>query len=297
MIIEKENLKYQGDNLSAELCERLCNIKHIALDMDGTIYTGHTLFPYTITFLNNLKKLGIRYSFLTNNPSKSIRDYQVHLKEMGITISRDEIYTSALAAIDYLKNNYPGVRRLFILGTPSMVKEFTDSGFESARDDAGDIPDAVVVGFDKTLSYSRLCRAAWWISKNLLYVATNPDRVCPTDDPTILVDCGAICSCLQTATGRVPDIVTGKPDPRMLDGIMQHYHLAPSEIAMVGDRIYTDLKMAEEAKTLGVLVLSGETDLQGVTDSDLNPDIVVDDLSVFGQMLIGAHTAKKEGKS
>jgi HAD superfamily hydrolase (TIGR01450 family) len=285
-------IRSQGKTPSDGLRDRLRNIRHIALDMDGTIYNGSTLFPYTISFLNNLKKLGIGYSFLTNNPSKSINDYLLHLKNMGISSKHGEIYTSALATIDYLLKNYPRVKRLFFLGTPSMIKEFEAAGFESTKDDANDIPDAVVVGFDETLSYQHLCRAAWWISKGLLFLATNPDRVCPTDKPTVLVDCGSICTCLESATGRAPDIVIGKPDPRMLDGIMQRYNLQPSQIAMVGDRIYTDLKMAHDAKTLGVLVLSGETSMEGILLSDLNPDIVVDDIAVFGQMLFNAYKNK-----
>lgn len=271
-----------------ELQDRLREIKHVVLDMDGTIYNGNTLFPFTISFLKNLKKLGIGYSFLTNNPSKSINDYLMHLKNMGVSATQEEIYTSALATIDYLRKNHAEVNRLFILGTPSMVKEFEDAGFKSTRDDANDKPDAIVVGFDKTLVYSRLCRAAWWISKNILYVATNPDKICPTDEPVILVDCGSICSCLEQATGRRPDLVVGKPDPRMLDGIFQRYQLHPSQIAMVGDRIYTDLMMANKAKTMGVLVLTGETTIEVAQLSSFKPDIIADDLEQFGKMLLDA---------
>jgi len=276
-------------NTDNVLRDRLREIKHVALDMDGTIYNGSTLFPFTISFLENLKKLGIGYSFLTNNPSKSISDYLIQLNKMGISASREEVYTSALATIDYLRKNYPEVKRLFLLGTPSMITEFEDAGFQSTLDDANDQPDAVIVGFDKTLVYSRLCRAAWWISKNIIYVATNPDKVCPTDESVILVDCGSICTCLEHATGRHPDIVVGKPDPRMLDGILQRHQLHPSQIAMIGDRIYTDLKMAHAAKALGVLVLTGETTIEVAQQSNLKPDIIADDLAVFGQMLINAN--------
>jgi len=272
-----------------ELRDRLRSIKHVALDMDGTIYNGSTLFPFTVPFLENLKKLGIGYTFLTNNPSKSVNDYLIHLKNMGISVTREEMYTTALATIDYLKKNYPEVKRLFILGTPSMIKEFEAAGFESTDDDPNDKPDAVVVGFDKSLVYARLCRAAWWITKGILYLATNPDKVCPTDESIVLVDCGSICSCLGNATGKAPDIVIGKPDPRMLDGILQNNRLLPAQIAMVGDRINTDLRMAQDAKTLGVLVLSGETNIEIAEKSDLIPDIVVGDLADFGQLLVDAY--------
>ncbi len=282
--------KSSDDDKIQEIHERLKTIRHVALDMDGTIYNGNTVFPFTIPFLTLLKKLGIGFSYLTNNPSKSTGDYCTHLNKMGISAGEDEIYTSALAAIDFLKTNHPQVKRLFFLGTPSMIREFENAGYEATDDDAGDVPDAVVVAFDKTLSYSRLCRAAWWISKGLLFLATNPDLVCPTDEPTILVDCGSICACLERATGRTPDIVTGKPDPAMLDGIMQRYQLVPSQIAMVGDRIYTDLRMALDAQTLGVLVLSGETDIEILKKSGMKPDLVLNDLEEFGKMLSDAHS-------
>jgi len=284
--------KSSYDDRIPEIRKHLKKIRHVALDMDGTIYKGNSVFPFTVPFLSLLNELGIGFSFLTNNPSKSIGDYCTHLNDMGISVGKDKIYTSALAAIDFLKINHPQVKRLFILGTPSMIREFEDAGYESTDDDAGDIPDAVVAGFDKTLSYSRLCRAAWWISKGLFYLATNPDLVCPTDEPTILVDCGSICACLERATGRTPDIVTGKPDPAMLDGIMQRYQLVPSQIAMVGDRIYTDLRMAIDAQTLGVLVLSGETDIEILKKSGMKPHLVLNDLEEFGKLLSDAHSTQ-----
>ncbi len=259
--------------------DALKQIKHFALDMDGTIYNGSTLFPFTNDFLNYLKENGIGYSFLTNNPSKSTADYLKHLEKMGIQATEEEMYTSAVATINFIKNHHPTLKRLFILGTPSMVKEFEDAGFVSTADSAEDKPDAVVVGFDTSLVYSRLCRAAYWVSEQLPYLATNPDWVCPTDQPNILVDCGAICACIEGATKRKPDAVIGKPDPQMLDGIIKKYNLLPSEIAMVGDRIYTDVQMAINAGALGVLVLSGEATVQDVIESTVKPDIVANDLA------------------
>lgn len=254
--------------------------------MDGTIYNGNTLFPFTIDFLNDMKNLGIGYSFLTNNSSKSRQDYLLHLKKMGIPASPDEIYTSGQATVDYLRFHHPDIRRLFILGTPSLVREFEDAGFISTKDRHTDKPDAVVVGFDTSLDYPRLCRAAWWLQKGLTYIATNPDRICPTDLPVVLVDCGSICAALEKATGRTPDVMIGKPAPRMLDGIMQRYGLQPEEIAMVGDRIYTDIIMAKKTKALGVLVLTGETKTEDLKKGDVSPDIVTNDLAEFGKLLM-----------
>ena len=274
-----------------ELMRRLGRIRHVALDMDGTIYMGGSLFPYTKGFLAGLREQGIGYSFLTNNPSKSIADYLDRLASMGIEATREEMYTTALATIDYLREHHPQARRLFLLGTPSMISEFEAAGYVSTADSAEDRPDAVVVAFDMTLVYGRLCRAAWWVQQGLPYIATNPDRVCPTDLPTVLVDCGSICAAIEHATGRRPDITLGKPDPNMLTGILSRHNLRPDEIAMVGDRIYTDIEMAHNAGATGVLVLSGETTLSTAEAAARQPHLIAEHIGVLGRLTREAHGA------
>ena len=277
--------KFRSIYDSEALRERLSHIRHVALDMDGTIYMGQSLFPYTRPFLRRLREMGITYSFLTNNPSTSIADYLHKLAGMGIEATKEEMYTTALATIDYIRTRYPDARRLFILGTPSMTEEFVRAGFEPTANSAEDRPDAVVVAFDKTLEYDRLCRAAYWVQQGLPYVATNPDRVCPTDQPTVLVDCGSICKCIEHATGRQPDIVLGKPDPTMLTGVQSRYGVRADEVAMVGDRIYTDIEMAFNAGAFGVLVLSGETTLDVADKAPRQPDLIAENISVLGELL------------
>ncbi len=283
--------KYRSVYSHDELMAHLRKIKHVALDMDGTIYLGATLFPYTKAFLAGVKELGAGYSFLTNNPSTSIADYLAKLARMGIAATDEEMYTTALATIDYIRSHYPQAKRLYLLGTPSMVSEFKQAGFEVASEEPTDVPDVIVVAFDKTLTYDRLCRAAWWISQGVPYIATNPDHVCPTDQPTVLVDCGSLCACLGKATGRYPDITLGKPDPNMLSGIVSRCGLQPDEIAMVGDRIYTDIEMAHNAGAFGVLVLSGETTLEIADATPKQPHLICDSIEVLGELLAEAHKA------
>ena len=284
--------KYRSIYAHEELMERLRKLKHFALDMDGTIYLGTTLFPYTKAFLGGVKKMGLNYSFLTNNPSAGIADYLAKLAKLGIEATREEMYTTSIATIDYIKTHYPEAKRLFLLGTPSMIAEFEKAGFISTTDSADDVPDAVIVAFDKTLQYDRLCRAAWWISQGLPYVATNPDRVCPTDQKVVLVDCGSICECLAHATGRHPDITLGKPDPNMLSGILGRFGYEADEVAMVGDRIYTDIEMAHNAGAFGVLVLSGETTLEVCDAAPKQPHLVCDSIEVLGELVKEAHGLK-----
>jgi NagD protein len=264
---------------------RLKRIRHVALDMDGTIYSGKTLFSCTLPFLQTLRELEIGHTFLTNNSSKSRGDYLLLLQSLGIPTVATELYTSTEATISFLRSNHTDVRRLFVLGTPSLRTEMAEAGFAITTDDPGDEPDAVVVGFDTSLVFDRLCRAAYWIKRGKLFVATHPDKICPTDQPTVLVDCGSICAALEQATGRKPNVVLGKPDPSMLSGILERHKLRPEELAMVGDRLYTDIAMTHRAGALGVLVLTGETTAAEAAENNSRIDLVVSDLAAFGALL------------
>jgi len=278
--------KYISPLSEEKLLQACAKIKHVALDMDGTIYLGSTLFPYTQAFLQTLRNNGISYSFLTNNPTKSSNDYLLKLQKLGIYATEEQMYTSSIATIDYIRMQYPEAKTIFTLGTPSMQAEFKKAGFEITSDSANDVPDILVVAFDTTLEYSRLCRAAWWASKtDIPYIATNPDWVCPTDQPTILVDCGSLCKAIEGATKRQPDIVIGKPNPNMLYCIRDKYNLKDDEIAMVGDRIYTDVATAQNAGSFGVLVLSGETTLEVSLTYDRQPDLTALSIKEFGELL------------
>ena len=273
---------------AATLSERLRQIQHVALDMDGTIYCGGTLFQFTKPFLTQLVELGIGYTFLTNNSSKSCPEYVDHLRRLGITATADQLCTSTHLTIEFLKKELPQVHHVFLLGTPSMSSEVSAAGFTLAEDEPLDEPDAVVVGFDTGLTYSRLCRAAYWINQGKPFIASHVDRVCPTDQPTVLVDCGSVCAALTEATGRKPDAVLGKPDPRMLGRVLQRHELRPENLALVGDRLYTDMAMAQRAGALSVLVLTGEATASEAARHLPALDLVVKDISQFGEMLKAA---------
>jgi len=270
--------------------DRLRKIRHVALDMDGTIYRGGTLFQTTSPFLALLRRLGVGYTFLTNNPSRSKAEYLEHLEHIGVEAASDQLYTSTDATISFLQSRHPEVRQLFVLGTPGLCEDLRQAGFTLLPDDPAATPDAVLVGFDTTLTYARLCRAAWWICQGKPYFATNPDRVCPTDLPTVLVDCGSITAALEKATGRAPAAVFGKPDPAMLEGILRRHSLHPDQLAMVGDRIYTDMAMARNTGALGVLVLTGETKPAEASRVSPPPDLVVHTLAELGSLFLAAQT-------
>ena len=266
----------------------LSRVRHVVLDMDGTLYQGARLFAQTIPFLENLQRLRIGHTFLTNNTSRSKTDYVAKLRQMGIDAQAEAIYTPAESVFIYLRTHLPEVNRIAILGTPSLVQEFEEEGFTATWES----PEAVVVGFDTTLTFERLCRAAYWISRGLPFLATHPDLVCPTDQPTVLIDCGAICACISSATGRNP-IVFGKPNPKILHELCERLQLKSEEMLMVGDRIYTDMKMAHEAGIPAALVLTGETRVDQLRGLALKPDFVFDDVGKLGEMLVNTRAAAR----
>jgi len=256
----------------------LKKIRHVVMDMDGTIYRGKELFPTTLPFLDLLRRKEIGFSFLTNNSSRSVAAYLHHLREFGIVIDREQMITSTINTADYLKNHHPELKRLFMLGTESFRREMTGYGFTDTP--LHEEPQAVVTAFDTDLRYERLCKAAWWIKHDKLWIATHPDLECPTEEPTTLVDCGSITACLEKVSGRRA-IVLGKPDPSMLGAIMKRYGLNPDELLMCGDRMYTDIQLAVNAGTPGVLISPLPP---GQIENNL-ADLTVPDLGVLGDML------------
>ena len=266
--------------------DRLSNIRHIVLDMDGTIYNGSKLFCFTMDFFKTLKELDIHYTYLTNNSSRNVTQYLDKLHGMGLEGTKENIYTSSLATIDYLVSKRKDIIKLYVLGTDGLRSEFRESGFLVVGEEDDKEPDAVIVGFDTSLVYEHLCKAGYWIKLGKPFIATHPDRICPTDQPTLLVDCGAICASLESATGRAPDVVLGKPDPGMIWGILERNHLGKDEVAIVGDRLYTDIEMAHRAGVMGVLVLSGEATKDDVIGSSSQPDLVVENIRELGYLLV-----------
>jgi len=260
-------------------------IRHVVLDLDGTIYNGRTLFPFIKDVLEGLDKLQVGYTFLTNNSSLSVNAYSRKLRSMGLPVRRSQIYTSAQATLDFLKSHHPGVKRLLVVGTRSLQREFIAGGFVICSLNPEDEPEAVVVGFDTTLNFQKLCRAAYWIKAGKPFIATHPDLICPTDQATLLIDCGAVCAALEAATGRKPEAVLGKPDPSIIRGIQERHALQNDEIAMVGDRLYTDIEMARRAKITSILVLSGETTRADLQKTNLRPDFVMENVGELAGLL------------
>jgi NagD protein len=243
------------------------------------------VFPWSRPFLDLLRALGISFTFVTNNNSRSLADYVGRLRALSPDVRPRDIYTSTLATIEYLREGSAPARRLFILGAASLRKEICAAGFVECGESPEDPPDAAVVGFDTSLTYARLSRAAYWIRRGARFIATHPDRVCPTDAEIVLPDCGSICACLSHATGRAPEAVLGKPSPRMVLGALRGRDVTPEEAGVVGDRLYTDMAMARASGALAILVLSGETTREEAEAQPAAADLVIESLEQLGERL------------
>ena len=231
--------------------EKIRKIRHVVMDMDGTIYRGKQLFPTTKPFLALLEEYGINYTFLTNNSSRSRKVYLDHLKEFGIVVKEEQMYTSTVNTVQYLQKFHPDVKKLFMLGTPAFREEMVSYGFIDV--DLDEEPEAVITAFDTGLVYERLCKSAWWIKHGKLWIATHPDLECPTELETTLVDCGSVTACLECVSKRKA-IVLGKPNKEMITLIMDRHDLRNEEVVMCGDRMYTDIQLAVNAQVYGVLI-------------------------------------------
>lgn len=251
--------------------ERLKQIRQVLLDMDGTIYHGGTLFPTTIPFLDFLKSHGIGYAFLSNNSSFSTAEYIEKLRKMGIESAEENFYTSTCYTIDFLKHHHPEIKKIHLFGMKCIRPEFEAAGFELTDD----TPDAVVVAFHRDFHYADLCRAAWFLKQGVPGFATHPDVFCPTDEPTWLVDCGAVTQCLEVSTNTKIKVL-GKPDPGMLREAALRYQVPVSACLMVGDRLATDIALGQNAGTLTCHIVTPGADL--IIPPDIHPDYQVNHL-------------------
>lgn len=251
---------------------RLHTIETFLLDLDGTFYLGEQLYPWSLPFVEACERLGKRFIFVTNNSSQNGQHYVEKLRRMGVTITDDQVFTAGQATISYLKKyDYP--KKLYLLGTPALEQEFSEAGFILTKKD----PEAVVLGFDLTLTYEKLERACFFIRAGLPFIATHPDLNCPTPNGPI-PDCGAMIALITASTEVKPKII-GKPHPEMIEALQTKYGLDnPGTVAMVGDRLYTDIAMGNAAGITSILVLSGETKLEDVAGAETQPDLIVEDL-------------------
>ncbi len=247
------------------------------LDMDGTIYLDHSLFPGALPFLNAIRAAGGRYLFLTNNSSRSVDAYIAKLDRMGISSAREDFLTSVDALIANLKGR-PPYHKCYAFGTRTFRQQLAEADIPVTSRLEDDI-DCLLVGFDTELTFQKLEDACILLNRGADFIATNPDWVCPTWYGSV-PDCGSVCEMLHRATGRRPRFI-GKPQPAMALLALERTGFAPEAAVMVGDRLYTDIACGVNAGIDTVFVLSGEGTLADLEASEAKPTWIFDDIAAL----------------
>lgn len=247
--------------------------KLFLLDMDGTIYLDNELFDGTTDFLEYVKSIGGRYIFLTNNSSKSVDKYTEKMSKLGIKTTADDFLTSTNATALYLKKR--DYKKIYAFGTKSFVNELECSKLP-VTDRIEDDIDCLCMGFDTELSFRKLEDACILLGRNVDYIATNPDWVCPTWYGYV-PDCGSVSEMLYNATKRRP-VFIGKPQPEMVFLAMEKTGFKKEETVIMGDRLYTDIACGVNAGISSIFVLSGEGTLEDMEKSEVKPEFVYDNI-------------------
>lgn len=246
----------------------LSQIRCFALDMDGTIYLGETWIDGAQDFLRRIEASGRSYVFVTNNSSKNAAVYVEKLARMGLSVEEEKIVTSGQATIYYLKKHFPD-KKVFLLGNALLREEFAQAGICLEEEH----PEVVVTAFDTSLDYQKMCRVCDFVRAGLPYLATHPDYNCPTEDGFI-PDAGAIHAFIHASAFRYPDRVIGKPNEDIITYLTERVNTERKQIAMVGDRLYTDIAAGRNHGLKSVLVLSGEASAEEAEQSEIKPHLL-----------------------
>jgi len=261
--------------------EKLKDIQGFLLDMDGTFYLGEHLIEGAEQFINLLQKQGKKYLFLTNNSSSRGYRYAEKITRLGIPMSEESVLTSGEATALYLKEHYPKAN-LFVVGTPELEYEFREHGFNLVQQD----PDLLILGFDQTLTYKKLWMLCDFIRIGVPYIATHPDFNCPTETG-FMPDTGAMIAFVKASTGREPDLIIGKPNNLIVEVASLKMGIPVEKLAMIGDRLYTDIALGQSSGIVTILVLTGETKKEDLQNSLFKPDYIFENLGDVADWLEG----------
>lgn len=256
-----------------EIQKKLANIKGFMLDMDGTFYLGEQLLDGSLDFLKACERTGRKTYFLTNNSSRSKKYYEEKLKRMNIPAQFINVLSSGEAAGEYVLEHYPN-QKAFLLGNEILKEELLEMGVNIDQEN----PDFVLVAYDTTLDYDKMCKVCDFVRQGLPYIATHPDYNCPTEDGYI-PDIGAIIAFIEASTDKKPDIIIGKPYEEILLYALRHTGIKKEELAMVGDRPYTDIALGINHGLTSIMVLTGEGTVEDTKNTPWKPDLLFERLS------------------
>lgn len=262
--------------------------KGYVFDLDGTVYLGDELLPGAGEALTQLKRRS-RVVYLTNKPLQMPADYAAKLTRLGVETSPEEVVSSTDALVLYLAKHAPAAR-LFVIGEPPLVELLSSTGYEVV--DGAEGVEVVVVSFDRTFDYHKLQVAFDAVRRGARIVATNPDAYCPTPEGG-LPDCAAILAAVEASTGARAEAVVGKPSPHMAATMLDRLGVPARDTLLAGDRLTTDVRMANEAGLTSALVLTGATGLDEALHSPDRPDYIIrglDELIPAGSPLAHARS-------
>lgn len=236
----------------------------VALDMDGTIYLGDKPIEGAVKFVRE-RWNDLDFYFLSNNTSKSPATYIKKLNGMGLPATLDKLLSPVTPLVDFLREN--AIKKVYAVGNRDFKEDLASRAPELEFDDKD--AQAVILAYDTELTYEKLAKSALLLQNpDVLFLATHPDLVCPSPEGP-LPDVGSFIQLYKTATGRTPRRVFGKPDPAALKPLLARY--AREDMIMVGDRLSTDKKLAENAGIDFCLVLSGEATLEDAAREAVQP--------------------------
>ncbi len=253
----------------------LSHIRGLVSDMDGVLWRGNQPMPGLIEFFDFLRRAGIRFVLATNNASRASREYVERLAGFGVQVAREEILCAAEATAEYLATTMPGAG-VFVIGEPPLKNALAERGLTILPEEAAQA-DCVVVGWDRNLSWKKLARATQLIRGGARFIGTNPDRTWPSE-AGLLPGNGANLAFLQAATDVEPFII-GKPARTMFDQALARLGLEASAVAMLGDRLETDIEGGHNAGLATIFVCSGVSTREEAEQSPFKPDFIFEDIS------------------
>ena len=254
--------------------EKFGGIKAALFDLDGTVYIGGKLIPGAKEAINALRRGGIKIVYLTNNSSADAEEYACKLTRLGVLDAADEVCSSLTVGAKYLKEHNCG--RVYAVASERVKGYLEKQGIALAEGGGG--ADTVFLTYDKELNYDKLVTANRLLYAGANYVATHADKVCPAEGAP-LPDAGSFIALFKESSGRLPDVIIGKPYPYMAEYLSEKLNLALSEMLMVGDRLYTDVAFGVNSGLKTALVLSGETTEKTYALSDIKADIVINSIA------------------
>ena len=242
-------------------------------DLDGTVYLGDELLPEAKETLGELKARS-NVVYLTNKPLETPADYAAKLTRLGVETRPEEVISSTDSLLLYLERHAPEAR-LFVVGEQPLIRLLSLAGYEVAQEAGG--VDVVIVSFDRTFDYRKLKVAFDAVRGGARIVATNPDAYCPSPDGG-LPDCAAMLAAVEASTGARAEAIVGKPSAHMAAALLERLGVPARDTLLVGDRLATDVRMANEAGMASALILTGATGLEEVLRSPDRPDYVIERL-------------------